>query len=114
MDSGNYFYDYGTTDGNYGYYMNTMGGKSYCTQMYEVISTIYTAICSDSLITSSWYTNSCPKGWGRNKDRYANADYTAYRAQGYIRPGTSVPVYGYVTRYRSACYNYIAGRVSKA
>ena len=79
------------------------------------------AICSyavehawtDAQLT--WVRNqTCPKGWGRAKDAYPNDSYSVRHAQGYSRSGTSEPVYGYVTRYRDAYYNYITARVSKA
>ena len=89
----------------------------------------YVALCASSHTNSSpnwndgddsvnkWLmtnSNTCPMGWGMAKFRYPNDNYSVQNAQGYNKSGTPIPVYGYVTRYRSAYHNYIAGRVSKA
>ena len=66
-------------------------------------------------IAMSAFTLSCPKGWGKN---FHQDDYMATPGvrcgQGFYHTIGSKPVYGYVTRYRTACYNYITARVSKA
>ena len=59
-------------------------------------------------------SNTCPRGWGKLKYRYPNDNYSVQCAQGYVGKSYQNPVYGYVTRYRTAYYNYIATRVSKA
>ena len=58
------------------------------------------------------FGRTCPRGWGRCKHIHPDS-YSVQNSQGYVRDGR-VPVYGYVTRYRTAYYNYITARVSKA
>ena len=77
----------------------------------------YDAICDDSVnsapVTDWARTRTCPKGWGRSKFLYPNDSYSVQYSQGWVSDGRT-PVYGYVTRYRTAYYNYITARVSKA
>ena len=117
-----YRYHIGTTDGDYKYY--DVETRQYCecsskSGPHDLGSTrdLYAAICDcvwPSTLEAYHKNKSCPKGWGRSKYHYPSDSYSVRAAQGYNRSGTSVPVYGYVTRYRDAYYNYIAGRVSKA
>ena len=104
-----YWYNYGTSDGNYSS-SATMGGRSYCTKMSHVGDS-YVAICD--IDDGKSLTGTCPKGWGRNKERYPRDYYSALNGQGFIAD-TSNPIYTTVTKYRDTVYNYTAGRIAKA
>ena len=114
MDINNpyYHYYYGTYDGGYAFYEDTMSGKSYCSKMSQIDSTDYSAICDNEVSDHTWADNPCPKGWGKNKKRYPNDYYSVIYAQGHAKNG--VPIYSTVTKYRDAVYNYITTRVAKA
>ena len=86
----------------------------------------YVALCAADKWPSNWNdgdnsvdnwiktnNNYCPRGWGRLYYRYPRP-YSVLNGQRYYEDAQSEPVYGYVTRYRTEYYTYIAGRVSKA
>ena len=112
MSTNVYWYHYGTTNGNSDS-SSVMGGKSFCSMMLQINSKYYTAICpSGHYSDSDWYDNPCPKGWGKNNDRYPDDTYSVRNAQGYVK--NSKPIYSTVTKYRDTVYNYTAGRIAKA
>ncbi len=80
----------------------------------------YEAMCAGSWddaipaeVTKWRWSQTCPKGWGRNKYKYPNEEDTVQSGQGYSLTGVQKPVYGEVTKYRDAYHNYYGGRLAK-
>ena len=107
------WYFWGTSDGDYNSSTETPNGKSFCSKMSPVSSVRYDAICTIPIPGYAWYEGSCPKGWGKNRDRYPSDTYSVKFAQGYI-DDNKTPIYNTVTKYRDTVYNYTAGRIAKA
>ena len=77
------------------------------------------APCTDGNVSGNgrqWCErNSCPRGWGYGINFGGNGrSEKCSNGQGWTDGSIREPVYGYVTRYRTEYYTYIAGRVSKA